>query len=102
MAKKDELIARRNELKLQADTIAAELQAIERAEFDEQRDKVIKAKEAILPLIEHGRTSCSDDCVCNGFSESIQNARCAKCALIDLDDCSEYSVIIRLEVIPRP
>ena len=51
------------------------------AEFQKLPEETIKL---LLSLFEHGRTSCSDDNVCNGWwSNEDDTPRCNKCALIE-------------------
>lgn len=38
----------------------------------------------ILPLLEHNRSSCSDEDVSNGYSEFTKYARCNKCHLLEI------------------
>jgi len=48
--------------------------------------KLREQKDLILSLIDHSRTSCSDDNVCNGYGSGNFGARCTKCHLIELFD----------------
>ena len=47
-------------------------------------DKFRENKEIILNLIEHDRTSCSDENPCNGYGSADYGARCKKCHLIEI------------------
>jgi len=49
-------------------------------------DIIRKYKDVILPLIEHDRSSCSDENPCNGFGSASYGARCNKCHLIEILD----------------
>ena len=41
-------------------------------------------KEVVLRLLEHGRTSCSDDQPVNGWGSRDGGCRCNKCGLIEI------------------
>ena len=49
-------------------------------------EKLREQKELVLSLINHGRTSCSDSNVCNGYGSADYGARCTKCHLIEIFD----------------
>ena len=64
-----------------------------RQEAKKKIDKLRENKDVLLEVIEHTRTSCSDNNVCNGYggnSYDTRYARCTKCQLIDIlnDDWS--------------
>ena len=46
--------------------------------------KLREQEDVLLELIEHGRTSCSDTEVCNGWGSASYGARCNKCHLIEI------------------
>lgn len=46
--------------------------------------KLREHKEVLLELIQHGRSSCNDDHVCNGYGSATYGARCSKCHLIQI------------------
>jgi hypothetical protein len=73
------------ELQRRADTAKQAKKAARTA----QVQLLIQHREALLALIPHGRTSCSEERPINGFSYSGQPRppRCARCALLEL---SEY------------
>jgi hypothetical protein len=47
-------------------------------------EKLREHKDLILSLIEHTRTSCSDNNPCNGYGSAEYGARCNKCHLIEI------------------
>ena len=51
-----------------------------------QKQLLKEQKDLILSLIDHSRSSCSDDNVCNGYGSADYGARCTKCHLIELFD----------------
>lgn len=61
--------------------------------YQEQQDLIEllrDSRELVLRMLDHGRTSCSDDCVTNGWgSRSDGGCRCNKCGLIELMDGTE-------------
>lgn len=50
---------------------------------------VLKHRDALLELIPHTRTSCSDSNIVNGLHSSDVTPRCVRCGLLEL---SEYDV----------
>lgn len=42
--------------------------------------------DALLSLIDHSRTSCSDTNICNGDITDDRQPRCIRCALLNLKD----------------
>jgi len=98
------------------------LKAVHKSVSNEMRDRAERAREKqhtensrvlkelakhsdlILPLMEHERSSCSDENPCNGIDHDTHLYRCAKCALIHLlADASwtsrcEYEVVFKVEI----
>lgn len=60
---------------------------------------LVANKPALLPLMEHDRTSCSDENPANGLgsAENGVGARCMKCGLITLEEFSDVDVSLSLE-----
>ncbi len=83
----------KNELLQKQAEIKAELAKIKQEELNEalaqnevKLNVLRENRDLILSLVEHSRTSCSDENNMNGL-HSDGDYRCAKCALIDvLDD----------------
>ena len=73
---------------------------LEEEEAEACFEKIKAAKDVLLPLLEHDRTSCSDDTPINGLDfKGVY--RCAKCALINLlesDTCSGYKIRLRVDI----
>lgn len=64
-------------------------------------DKLREHKDLLLEIIEHNRTSCSDNNVCNGWGSSEYGARCPKCHLIELlnnEWDNDFEVDIKVEI----
>ncbi len=76
-----------------------------RREVARQRNQFL-IDSGIANLIEHGRTSCSDDNICNGYSPSRGYSRCDKCLLLELINGAqslrdfEVSVALQINKIP--
>jgi endonuclease III len=73
--------------------LQAELQrrahAAEQARVTARRQKfalLMQHRDALLALVPHGRTSCSDEKPVNGFSYYGQTPRCTRCALLELSE----------------
>ena len=49
---------------------------------------LLKHREALLELIPHGRSSCSDADPSNGLYSASYGPRCARCGLLELDEYS--------------
>lgn len=60
--------------------------------------KLIQHREALLDLISHSRTSCSDERTINGFGSADSGARCARCALLELDELDADLYDVKLEL----
>lgn len=58
--------------------------AKEREENGKRLALLREHKDAILSLIDHDRTSCSDDRPDNGYISSYQRSWCRKCHLIEI------------------
>lgn len=58
---------------------------------------IAKHKDALLELLEHDRTSCSDKDPQNGF-DSGKHPRCSKCALMELLEQAEYNTECEWEI----
>lgn len=91
MTRKEELEIEEAELYERICKIKKEKEEIREKKLVEKKKSVAKKiqylrdnKDIILPLIEHSRTSCSDENCCNGYSSSEGYARCNKCFLIEL------------------
>ena len=52
----------------------------------EKNLKILAAKDTLLSLMEHGRTSCSDANPVNGKGSGDGYPRCNKCAIMDLNE----------------
>lgn len=81
------------ELRKQKQEIEAQIKDAEDEEQREREENVIKKieaitldkKEAILSIMEHDRTSCSDENPCNGWYSSYYDGyRCRKCMLMEI------------------
>ena len=86
---------RREALEL-AGRLQEEANIIRRNVGRENNLRILAVRNELLPLIEHGRSSCSDDNTSNGWSGD--RCRCKKCALIELDEYSDYTISISLDV----
>lgn len=91
MTRKEELEIEEAELYEKISKIKKEKEEIRENELVEKKKSVAKKiqylrdnRDIILPLIEHSRTSCSDENYCNGYSSSDGYARCNKCFLIEI------------------
>lgn len=86
-----------------AEAKAAEVQK-RRDHVREKLDSLTKEqKEFILSMMDHGRTSCSDDMPCNGFSYSNNNWRCQKCMMIEIfneEHGTDFDFKISAEIYP--
>jgi hypothetical protein len=47
---------------------------------------LVANREALLELIPHARTSCSDIKIINGIGSATHGARCSRCALLELNE----------------
>lgn len=80
------------ELRKQQQEIEAQIKAAEDEERRKREVAVIKKiealttteKEVILSLMEHDRTSCSDEHPSNGYSYYGEKYRCRKCMLMEI------------------
>lgn len=91
MTRKEELEAEEAELYERITRVKKEKEEIRQSELAEKKKNVAnhiqylrQNKDIILPLLEHSRTSCSDDNCCNGYITSDGYARCNKCFLIEI------------------
>lgn len=92
----NELKARKTELK-GIELLKLRTDAIYRINY------IKKHADIILPLIEHERSSCSDDNICNGYGSADYGARCKKCHLLEIlngdydagDFYVDFDIIIR-------
>lgn len=82
---------KKRKLKEEMSKLEDEEEQIHQEELQERRVVASKKleylrenKEIILSLLEHSRTSCSDEHPCNGYSFSSENARCDKCYLMEI------------------
>lgn len=59
-----------------------------------------KHKDALLSLVSHSRTSCSDENPCNGYGTADYGARCMKCHLIKIlnDEWNDEMFDVEFEV----
>jgi hypothetical protein len=51
-------------------------------------DALIRNRAALLDLIPHSRSSCSDDNVANGLYTASYGPRCVRCGLLEMDEYS--------------
>ena len=59
--------------------------------------RILKNKGVLLDLLEHGRSSCSDENPANGYmTRDYPHPRCNKCALIELNEWNLGDVEIEL------
>lgn len=60
---------------------------------------IIQHRETLLALIPHSRTSCSDTLRPNSFGSADYGPRCARCALLELEetDAHEYDVSVTIQ-----
>ena len=85
MAKLDDLRKQKEELEAQIKAVEEEEQrAKEKAVLDKIKAITPEKKEMILGLMEHDRTSCSDENPCNGYSYYNNRYRCRKCMLMEI------------------
>lgn len=91
MTRKEELEAEEAELYEKITKVKKEKEEIRQRELAEKKKSVAKHiqylrenKDIILSLLEHSRTSCSDDNCYNGYITSDGYARCNKCFLIEI------------------
>ena len=91
ITRKEELEAEEAELYERITKVKEEKEKIRQNELAEKKKTVAKHiqylrenKDIILSLIDHSRTSCSDDNCCNGYITSDGYARCNKCFLIEI------------------
>lgn len=85
MAKLDDLRKQKEELEAQIKAVEEEEQrAKEKAVLDKIKAITPEKKEMILGLMEHDRTSCSDENPCNGYSYYNDRYRCRKCMLMEI------------------
>ena len=81
---KKELDDLQKEIDKQKQTIKDE-EIRKRKEISKKKlDKLREHKDFLLEIIDHDRTSCSDDNVCNGYGSASYGARCSKCRLIEV------------------
>ena len=81
---KEELESLKKQIKLQEDEIKERELENRRQKAKVKLDKIKENKELILSLLEHSRTSCSDENPCNGNGSADYGARCNKCYLIEI------------------
>ena len=81
---KEELESLKKQIKLQEDEIKEKELENQRQKAKAKLDKIRENKEFILSLLEHSRTSCSDEHPCNGYGSADYGARCKKCHLIEI------------------
>jgi len=74
----------------------------ERRDRQERMRNLVQHRDALLPLIPHGRTSCSDDNIRNGLGSADYGARCSRCALLELTefDAENYDFDLTLTFSP--
>lgn len=92
MTSLDELRSKRAELEAQQKKLDTEIKKMKEDEKrlrEEQVHAKIEAltpeqKTALLSLIKHDRSSCSDADPCNGYSYATDNYRCRKCMLMEI------------------
>jgi len=87
-----ETMSKLDELRKQREELEAQIKAAEEEEQREHENAVLQKidaitpemKEAILSIMKHDRTSCSDDNPCNGYSYIDGRYRCRKCMLMEI------------------
>lgn len=91
MTREEELNLEEKDLYEKLNKIKAEKEEIRHQKIEEKKKEVEKKldylrehKDFILSLIEHSRTSCSDEYPCNGYDYDKGYARCNKCCLIEI------------------
>lgn len=91
VTRKEELEAEETELYERITKIKEEKEKIRQNELAEKKKTIAKHiqylrknKNIILSLLDHSKTSCSDDNCYNGYSISDGYARCKKCFLIEI------------------
>ena len=85
MSKLEDLKRQKEELEAQIKAVEEEEQrAKEKAVLDKIKAITPEKKEMILGLMEHDRTSCSDENPCNGYSYYNNRYRCRKCMLMEI------------------
>lgn len=80
------------ELRKRKAEIEAQLREAEEKDLAERREAVSEKiyglseeqKKVILSLLEHDRTTCSDENPCNGYFYSSERWRCRKCMLMEI------------------
>lgn len=92
MSKLDELRKQKEKLDKQQADLEKQIEAIRKETIRERMQRVSskladmtdEKKKLILSLMEHDRTSCSDESPCNGYSEYEDHFRCTKCMLMEI------------------
>lgn len=85
MSKLEDLKRQKEELEAQIKAVEEEEQrAKEKAVLDKIKAMTPEKKAMILELMEHDRTSCSDENPCNGYSYYNNRYRCRKCMLMEI------------------
>lgn len=94
--------ATEQELKAELARREQERRAQERLDRLERVRNLVLHRDALLPLIPHGRTSCSDDNIRNGLGSAEYGARCTRCALLELTefDAENYDFDLTLTFSP--
>lgn len=98
----EELLSLEKDIKKRKDAIKEEKLRKNQEIAHNHIEKLKKVKEYVLPLIEHRRTSCSDDNPCNGYYSGDGYARCPKCHLIEIlngvwGDDFDFSLNVEIE-----
>lgn len=71
-----------------------------RAERQQRLDWVLKNFNALLELVPHSRTSCSDDNIANGLHSAEYGPRCSRCGLLELRhwDADQFDVTVEINI----
>lgn len=91
MTREEELDLEERDLYEKLNKIREEKEKIKQQKIEEKKketgkklDYLKEHKDFVLSLIEHSRTSCSDDHPCNGYDYDKGYPRCKKCFLIEI------------------
>ena len=105
MTREEELDLEEKDLYEKLNKIKKEKEEIRQQKISDKRKEVAKKiryirdnKDAILPLLKHSRTSCSDENPCNGYDYSKGYAKCDKCWLIEILDDEWYDENVDFDV----
>ncbi|TVY09888.1 hypothetical protein [Paenibacillus cremeus] len=80
----EEIEKLQNELESRKNAIKEQEMKKKRKIVKEKIDGLEQYRDIILSLLNHSRTSCSDDHISNGYIDSLGYAKCSKCHLIEI------------------